>query len=166
MKPAVPISARVMFERLELRQACEEAMVEVNQRIAPAELYGWDFDRYDDNVLEFFAKWGLVRFSVFIETISLLHTPAGQEKANVVSQIMRVAPNAMANTIGRIAIDAVQQHTSLLNSRVDAVEGRLTAIEIAASDREEAASDASDRRRKLTELSVDIWHRLFARGAR
>jgi hypothetical protein len=157
LNPAVPISARVMFERLGLPQACEEAMVEVNQKVAPAEFYGWDFDRHDDNILEFFARWGLVRFSVFIETISLLHTPAGQEKANVVNQIMRVAPTAMADAIGRIARDAVQERLSGLTGRVEAVEGRLTAIEIAANDREEAESeDARGQNRNRWQRAADL----------
>jgi hypothetical protein len=137
-----PISARIMFDRLDLGKVCEEAIAEVNAKIAPAELTGWDFDRHDDNILEFFAKWGLVRFSVFVETFSLFHGIVGQEKATIVNQIMRVAPGAMADAIGRIARDAAQDHLSLLNGRVDGLEGRVTAIEGAANDREEAESEA------------------------
>jgi hypothetical protein len=80
---------------------------------------------------------------VFVELWSIFHGPVGQEKAVLVNQIMRVAPAAMADAIGRIARDAAQEHLSLLNARVERVEGRVTAIEGAANDRDEAESEAS-----------------------
>jgi hypothetical protein len=155
-----PISPRIMFDRLDLGKVCDDAIADVNPKIAPAELTGWDFDRSDDAILEFHAKWGLVRFSVFVELWSIFHGTVGQEKANVVNQIMRVAPRAMADAIGRIARDAAQEHLSLLNARVERVEGRVTAIEGAANDRDESESEArrSPGRRHWIQRVRDAWN--------
>jgi hypothetical protein len=132
-----PISPRLMFERLNLGRACEAAIAEVNPQIAPAQISGWDFDRHDENILEFFASWGLVRFSVFVATFPLFHGTPGEEKTTIVVQLMRLAPRAMADAIGRIARNAAQEHLSHLTGRLQAVEGRVTAIESAANERDE-----------------------------
>jgi hypothetical protein len=146
-----------MFERLELRQACNDAITEVNANIAPAKINGWDFERYDENILEFFARWGLVHFSVFVNTFPLFHGVVGEEKQYIVNQLLRLAPAAMADAIGRIARDAAQEHLALLNTRVDAIEGRVTAIEGAANDREEAESEA--RRGGRISWKDTLWAR-------
>ncbi|HEV7595453.1 MAG TPA: hypothetical protein VGO33_10670 [Gemmatimonadaceae bacterium] len=160
-----PISARVMFERLELKQACDDAIAEVNAKIAPAQITGWDFERYDENILEFFAVWGLVRFSVFVNTFQMLHGQAGQEKQTVIDQLMRLAPQAMADAIGRIARDAAQEHLSLLNGRVERVEARVTAIEGHANDRDEAESEARRTGKPHWIRRVrDAWNRAGSRA--
>jgi hypothetical protein len=70
---------------------------------------------------------------------------------------MRLAPAAMADAIGRIARDAAQEHLSLLNTRVERVEGRVTAIEGAANDRDEAESEA--RRGGRISWKDTLWAR-------
>jgi hypothetical protein len=159
---SLPVHSEWLYYQLGIEGLVPDVLAEVNEKVAPVTITGGDLGHREQNALEFYGRWGTLTFTFYVPIGDLIYQTADERKKILVRWVLNEAHGATEEAVARIAREAEKVEHGILRGRVDALEQRVTAIEEAWNDREEAESEArrgADRPHWIRRIR-DAWNRV------